>query len=898
MSDAGVPGPPGRGRELDEIRVAIDELSTGSGGVLLLSGEGGVGKTTVSAWASEAARTAGATVLEAPCFALSADTPYAALVAAFGPLVRADIEREDGSVTRGLSSLGLLFDGFGTESDTAGDGGPSAGADSALARTRLHGAFATLLSRLTTTDPVVLVVDDLHWADPATIEVLHALTADLPDLPFLLLCTLRPFEANERTETRNLLRAWRPAPWVRTVEIGGLDTPAMAMLVQQRLGGVVPARAVELIQQRSGGTPLVAEELLEAMVDAGVLRPLGRRWELAVDDDVPVPAVADDLIGDRLGRLGSDAVSLVAAVAVAADNVTTSALATVVDRPTRELRAALDELRRTGLLDRTEVHGETAWVVHHPIIGEVATSMVGERAVADLHQRFAHRLQGAGIEIRGRHVLGAGDLAREPEDVGLLLQAGISALDRGAPEQACRLLGAALEAIDERSTAPDLLPDVLAALGRAWTRRGEFGVALHHLARAQDLVGAGDDLCRQADLLVEVHDAAWNRNAEGHDFDHQYAELRSALEAAGEWAAAHRLLSSEFMRRARRGDRLHVEEFLEASARIEREVDDPEVTRWRAHLEVVRDLEAFENGIAVLEGVDRLLDTATRAGDFELQRRALHERLDVLLLVGTRAQLAAAIRDEREFGERWGLWPTWRIGAAVWDLAIGDGDLERAGEIEDLLQIAVNFRPTGYVAVGRAISGVISGRAIDFPDLASAGEDPVVRRLAAAARFWTGLRDRTELAEEVVQAWDDGRFIAGMPIIVPVTAGLAMVTLGDRLAASQLAAHLRAYDGGAGRTSAWADVIDAEAAADRAIRAERYAAAGSGFEALERPMDAALCWLAAAEAGAAVDPERLADAAVRFESAPAPWLTWPRRRACNRWTRRCRAASRGRRRAR
>ena len=85
---ASVSGPAGRDVEAGAIAGAIERLVAGRGGALLLSGEGGVGKTTLAAWAVEHARSAGVHTFEAPCFALSVETPYASLVAAFGPVVR------------------------------------------------------------------------------------------------------------------------------------------------------------------------------------------------------------------------------------------------------------------------------------------------------------------------------------------------------------------------------------------------------------------------------------------------------------------------------------------------------------------------------------------------------------------------------------------------------------------------------------------------------------------------------------------------------------------------------------------------------------------------------------------------------------------------------------------
>ncbi|WP_436794130.1 helix-turn-helix transcriptional regulator [Actinospongicola halichondriae] len=855
-ADGAITPPPGRSVEAERLVGALDALERGSGGVVVVSGEGGVGKTTLSAWAAEDARRRGALVLDAPCFSLSVDTPYACLVAAFGPVLRGERVADPAALTDGLSSLSLLFDGIAGQHPPLDDG--------ALNRTRLHGALATVVSRMTGVAPVVLVVDDLHWADSASIEVLHVLANDLPDVALLIVATLRPFESSERAETRGLLRSFRRSPWGQVVEVGGLHVEATRALLHQRLGTVIPTGLAELVQARSGGTPLVAEELVEVMIETGALRPIGRRWELRTTDEIPVPAVADELIGDRFSRLDAHLIELVAAVAIGGEPVTTTLLAAITGRDLEPLGRDLESLRRAGLVDRAEVGTQTAWVVHHPIMGEVAVASLAGADVERFHRAFADELADAPVSRRGRHVLGAGDQARTAPHLEILVAAGRAALDRGAPAEACRLLGSALDAIDMTGVATEQRVAVLAMLGQAWGRRGEYLVATDHLDRARELARATGDLRAEAALMFDLQQAAWGGNVGRIDFEAECDELFPRLEAAGEWTAAHQLLRSQLMRRLRSGDASTLRSLVGELERVGALAEDDEADLWSRHLRLLPELQELHDGRELLAELDEMRPLVEHP---ELVRRNLHERLDLLLLLGTRDEILEAIRDERAHDERWGDRPTWRIALATWDVAAGDGDVARMREIQDMLPDVANERAVGYVAVAETITSLLADGTGTTPPVVTHDGDTVITHLLAMADVWRGAGD----GHEAIDWYRQRHYVAGVPVLGPVSAGLAMVRAGDREAASELIERLYDFGGGSGRTAAWAVVLRAELA-DGAGRAAGHLDAADRFEVLGRPMDAAMCRVAAAEAGGTLTAAQIETAAARFEAAPSPWM--------------------------
>lgn len=865
--DLSVAPPPGRVDEIVRLSATLDDLVAGRGGVVLLAGDGGVGKTTLSAWASEEARSRGMTVLEAPCFELSIDTPYGCLVPAFGPVLRGESDLDPVDLVAGLHSLGLLFDGIDTGGSPVG-----VGADD-LVRSRLHGALTTLVSRLTTLAPVVLAVDDLHWADAASIEVLQALVGDLPHVPLLIVATLRPFESAERVETRRLLRSLRAAPFTTSVDVGGLDEGATRQLVERRLGSIFPNRLVGLVHRRSGGTPLVAEELLEVMIETGALRPVGRRWELEAGDDLPVPAVADELIGDRLDRLGPDAVELVAAVSVAGRPEAPNLLADVLGKDRRAIPDQLEDLRRAGVVDRTDDRHGVAWVVHHPIIGEVAVRMLGPGRVATMHAAFVAHLPSEAVDRRAHHLVGAGLEALTDARVGDLVAAGQSALARAAPDESCRLLGFALDAIDDGVVGGDRLIDVLRTLGVAWSRRGEYGVAAQHLDRARQVAHDHGDVEVEAAILVEMQQATWGIGRDGEQFVAQAEKVLPRLEAEEAWGAAHRLARTQLTSRMRAGDHRSLPADVERLAALDAHLeDDDEAQLWSRYLRSLERLWRFEDGTELLGEMNELLGLAEPYP--ELERRVLHERLDLLLLLGSRDEILAATADERAWAERHGDVLTWRVGLATWDVAMGDGDLDRTAEVEELLGLIDIDRPLGYLAIAHAVTDLLVGqervervdRDIDRP-----ADDPVLEQALLYAQQWRDADDR-EAADAAIACWETGRLMAGMPIMAPVGAALAHLSIGDPGGFDEVLASMERFDGGGGRTTAWARVLLGEASSGEQ-RAAAYRDAAERFGRLGRPFDAAVCNVAAAEAGAPVGVEELTSARELFDAGPTPWMS-------------------------
>ncbi len=271
MADQAAPPPPapaapplvGRERELATLRDALAAALAGRGSLALIGGEAGIGKTTLAEALCREATGQGAVVLVGPCYDLAETPPY-------GPWIDA-LERWPAipELPPRPALLGVA--------DAAG-----AAETQALRFARLRGALLAAAARR----PLVLVLEDLHWADPASLDLLRPLARGLADAPILLLATYRA----EEVRREHPLYALRPT-LVREARALRLDLRPLSdddlralVRVRHVLTSWDEARLVAYLGERAGGNPLFAGELLRALVEAAVLRPAaegGAGWALS-----------------------------------------------------------------------------------------------------------------------------------------------------------------------------------------------------------------------------------------------------------------------------------------------------------------------------------------------------------------------------------------------------------------------------------------------------------------------------------------------------------------------------------------------------------------------------------------------------------------------------------------
>jgi DNA-binding CsgD family transcriptional regulator/tetratricopeptide (TPR) repeat protein len=439
-----------RGAELERAGSAIDRACGGAGEVLVIEGPAGIGKTAFAQAVQESASARGMECLLARGDDLYRDFPYGVVRQLFEAPVREADEHVRDSLLEGAAA------------PAAAVLGRVAHADSSFAA--LHALF-WLTSNLAERAPLLLAVDDAHWADGPSLRCLHYLAQRARELPIVLLLTRRPTEPGAGSE---LLRRIAVA---RVIRLAALPEAATASLVRRQFEGDGDDEFCRACHAATGGNPFLLNELVAALRMEGVAPT--RAQVHRVERIAPAEISRHVLV--RLDRLGSGAVALARAAAVLGTGAplrTAAALAEV--DPTTAAEIA-DGLARADI-----AAGVQPLEFVHPVVREVIYADIppGERALA--HARAARALAQAGApaEETAVHLLAAEPAALTWAAEALADAAG-EALRRGDPGGAAALLERALA---EPPSAERIL-ELERALGRAKALAGDPD-AYEHLRSA------------------------------------------------------------------------------------------------------------------------------------------------------------------------------------------------------------------------------------------------------------------------------------------------------------------------------------------------------------------------------------------------------------------------------
>jgi DNA-binding SARP family transcriptional activator len=397
---------------------------------------------------------------------------------------------------------------------------------------RLLGAVTDVLLAAGDATPAVLVFEDLHWADPTTLELLERLVRELATEPILVLVTLRP----------ELVPAWASASYAAVVTLDHLGAPELEALV----GGILdvptpPDGLVSTIEERSDGVPLFAEELVLALRDAGTLRRTDAGWELADLRGGPaVPDTLHDLLLARLDRLGT--ARIVAQVgAVLGRRFDRELLQAVAGLDERALDEGLARLVDAELLHVRGRDASARYVFKHALIRDAAYASLMRSARRSLHARVARMLEerrpdsvAAAPEVLARHLDAAGDHAAAAVS---WLRAGALALRAPAYVEAMAHYEAGLRTLQALpGEAPQTLElDLQLGLGSA--RMAALGYSAEATqaayARAEHLSDELEDSARLAPALygLAVYACAHGEARRSHELA---LRLRRVAEAASD----------------------------------------------------------------------------------------------------------------------------------------------------------------------------------------------------------------------------------------------------------------------------------------------------------------------------------------------------------------------------
>jgi class 3 adenylate cyclase len=424
----------GRDQELSELEDSLLSANRAEGRFVLLGGEAGIGKTRLARELERRARKLGCAVLWGSCSEAELPLPYLPFVEAIGTRLDEqdphELRAELGPVSAELAQLlPQLAEGLA----------PPQPADPAQAKLRLFESVVALLELWARAETLLVVVDDLHWADSSTRELLEYAARRLARKRVLLLATYRSDELDRLHPLTRAVQVWRRAGLAESVSVEAMSESQVAELVAAVLGADdVSSELAAFLHARSEGNPFVLEELLREAVDRGEVFESAGGWERRPLDAFELPETVREAVLLRLGRLDADHVDVLRAGAILGRTFDYGLLVRVAETDEARVLDALEAAVALQLLEEDE-GAPDRYIWRHALTQEaiVSDTVLPKRLRA--HSRAADALieaDGSALVV-ARHLLAAG---RAEEAIGACLRAAVEAERAAGFDEATGLL--------------------------------------------------------------------------------------------------------------------------------------------------------------------------------------------------------------------------------------------------------------------------------------------------------------------------------------------------------------------------------------------------------------------------------------------------------------------------
>jgi DNA-binding winged helix-turn-helix (wHTH) protein/tetratricopeptide (TPR) repeat protein len=640
----------GRAAALDALRAGLARAARGQGGVVLLGGEAGIGKTRLVAELAADPAAARFRVCYGACDEIAGAAAYAPFVEALAPLrgqlapaaLTALLGDDAAWIARVVPAL--------APSRTAVPEAPPH-----QERYLVFGSVARLIDRLARMQPVLLILEDLHWADEATRLLARFLARRIGAAPVLLAGTYRHTDVPQAHGMADLLADAQRESWGAQVTLGGLARDAVAELLRAAAGSEPPPVWTEVMTRVTEGNPLFIREFLTLLrADGFLLAPAGG-WREPPPEGLAVPYGVQALLRRRWARLSAASRDVLATAAVMGQTCRYDLLAAATGLDGHHVLAAVEEAEAAYLIRGTpqERHVELAFT--HDLIRRTLYEDLSLPRRQALHGRIAAALEGSetvgcrppAAEL-AYHYRQAGSLADPRCAARALIAAGDQATAASAFEDAVRHYAGAHELL--AADTPDQAA-LLLKLANAEYRAGDGTAAVANFERA---VAACERLGDTARVEEGCLSLALLRAGRG-EFAAVQETVARGLAAAptSQTAARARLLIAAARWLVLAGQRTLAEQWLDAALEIARVRDDRALRGAAQAAQGTAQwcYTAFRTAAATLAGAATGLHTA---GDLAGLMLCRIDHLIALGYLGRLDDMADGLREQRRLAEKLG----------------------------------------------------------------------------------------------------------------------------------------------------------------------------------------------------------------------------------------------------
>ena len=487
-----------RETDLDQILADINLAAAAQGKTVLLAGEPGAGKTRLAQEVTLHLRNSGFLIAAGRCYEAEQSVPYYPFLDALAAVYAAAPARLQRDAARRWPYLSILLPNHMTVQEVAGG---------AQEEHRLLFAVASFIEEIAEHSPVGILLDDLHWADPAALKLLLHLARHTRSSRVFILGAYRDVEVNRRHPLEGTLQALDREGLMRRLAVRRLDQHGTAALMASTMGQEeISGEFAGLVYGRTEGNPFFVEQVMRTLVERGDIYREDGRWERKAVEAIQVPESVRSVIGQRLERLSEQTQEVLAEASVLGQTFAFEELVGIGARSSQraetDVERALDEAEGVGLVREVspDVYGFDHALTQQALYGELST-----RRRRHLHQAAGESIESLPDRKRQRrtaelswHFLQGGDL---PKAAAYTVAAADEATAVLAHEEAESRYRSALELSAETDDRP-LEARAQLGLGSVLQGIGRYDEALRMLIPAASRFRELGD--REAEMRAET----------------------------------------------------------------------------------------------------------------------------------------------------------------------------------------------------------------------------------------------------------------------------------------------------------------------------------------------------------------------------------------------------------
>lgn len=479
-----------REEQLNQIPLLLANLIDGRGAIVAITGEPGIGKTRLAQEIMNIAGELRCKILYGRSYSVGSDTAYSPIIEMLNRELRGADPGKVSALTKDLPDLGKLLRRFQLPE-------PPRVGDPSLEKLRLFESLVCLVERMAEDQPLVIVQEDLHFADPASLEFLHYLSRGMNTSPLMLVFTVDTFELSDKS-VGGFIQSLRKEAFFKQFQLGRLSEQGVARLLADRLDTALPDGLVRLMMKHSEGVPLFVDELLHSLLETGLLSAQDGVWTLSVHSIETIPFRIKELIKDRIERIHPLDQKVLLYAAISKGTVPHRILHRLIEMSEDDFLSAIQRLKSSGLIFEEVQDLEVSYGIYHSMVKDVVyeelPTMVRRRA----YKRFIEVLEDSGyddVEHLAHLYYGAGAEADPVRTLDVFLQHAERSLYLHAYASSAKYYKSALQLIrtSNKVDGKSRIPWLLRRLGEAHRLLGEYSEAGRYCLEAIRTYAQFDD---------------------------------------------------------------------------------------------------------------------------------------------------------------------------------------------------------------------------------------------------------------------------------------------------------------------------------------------------------------------------------------------------------------------